>query len=417
MHRFPIPVKKTLTVDELTSHIEGVFGNDPLLGFLRISGEILEIKRHTSGHVYFALAGDRSRLSCVMFRSDASKVPSWPKKGDDVVLEGAIRVYGARGVYQLYATRIFPVGEGAQARARRELQARLQKEGLFDPGFKRRMPSFPERVVIITSPSGAAVKDVVRVARHRYPSCRLIVSPCLVQGVDAPGSIVSSFRLAAEIPTVDAIMLVRGGGSRDDLYPFDTEEVVRAVRMSAAPVITGLGHEIDRTLSDLAADASGSTPSSAAERLFPDRGELLSSIRLMGGGMAASVRSRVDTALAQTGYVAESVLNLLEARYLQPARNSLDSASAQLRTGAFRACERGLARLDGMEGFLNRLSPLSIMNRGYVLPLDENRAIPGGVRFLKQGQKLTLQFVDGDAFTVIEKTQSNIRDNEKGEGS
>ncbi len=416
MHRHPIQEKKTLTVDELTSHIEGVFGNDPLLGFLRISGEILELKRHTSGHVYFALAGDRTRLSCVMFRSDASKVPSWPKKGDDVVLEGAIRLYGARGVYQLYATRIFPVGEGAQARARRELQARLEKEGLFDPGLKRRMPLFPERVVIITSPSGAAVKDVVRVARHRYPQCRLIISPCLVQGVDAPGSIVSSFRLAAETPSVDAIMLVRGGGSRDDLYPFDTEEVVRAVRMSLTPVITGLGHEIDRTLSDLAADASGPTPSSAAERLFPDRGELLSSIRLMHGGMVASARSRVATALTQTGYVGESMVNLLDGRYLHPGRNSLDSASAQLRTGASRACERGDARLDGMEGFLTRLSPLSIMNRGYVLPLDESRVIPSGIRFLQEGQKLTLQFIDGEVLSVIETIQTHTRDNEKVDG-
>nr|HPJ48498.1 exodeoxyribonuclease VII large subunit [Synergistales bacterium] len=233
-----------LTVDELTRYISLLFEESETLSSLQVRGTLSGFKRHSSGHVYFTLLGEESRISCALFRSDAGRIPLWPADGDEVLVTGKAGVYGPRGAYQIYARTIRPLGEAAQTRAKKELMERLKREGLFEPALKRRLPPLPLRVALVTSPTGAAVRDVVKVARERFPLCRLLVVPTVVQGATAVEEIARGLVRAGSIPEVEAVMLVRGGGSRDDLNPFDEEEVVRAVRSCPVPVVTGLGHQV-----------------------------------------------------------------------------------------------------------------------------------------------------------------------------
>ncbi len=253
------------TVDEVTNKIrEAIYASGELQN-ISVKGELLGCKKHSSGHASFTVIGAEARISCVLFRSNASSVILWPKDGDEVLVRGRVDVYGARGSYQIYATTLLPLGEGAKARAREILFKQLTAEGLFDIRHKRPLPSFPRKVALITSPTGAAVQDVIKIASIRYPASELLVIPSLMQGAAASSEIKEAFSKCAALQDISLVMLVRGGGSRDDLDTFDSEEVVRAVRSCPVPVITGLGHQIDKTLSDLAADAYAPTPSGAAE--------------------------------------------------------------------------------------------------------------------------------------------------------
>ena len=250
--------RSQLTVDELTLYVQGLFLSDLMLKSLIVAGEIAEFKRHTSGHCYFTLLGRESRVACAIFKQYAGFLPHWPENGDSVLVEGSVGVYPQRGVYQLYAKRIIPVGAGAIDRARQELKARLTQEGLFRPELKRPVPAYPERAAIVTSVTGAALRDVLRIASRRYPLCEVLIVPAQVQGAEAPEEIARALSRAALLERLDCILLVRGGGSREDLVPFDDERVVRAVRSCPVPVVSGVGHEIDETLCDLAADLSAS---------------------------------------------------------------------------------------------------------------------------------------------------------------
>lgn len=259
-----------VTVDEMTASVREALFREPSLQNLSVRGELLGFKLHTSGHAYFTLLGANSRVACVLFRSYANSVLVWPKDGDEVLVRGKIDVYGARGSYQIYATTLLPLGAGAKARAKEALRLRLEQEGIFDSRLKRPLPRYPERVAVITSPTGAALQDILKLHSLRFPCAELIVIPSLMQGLGAPEEIVRAFELARRIRGLSCVMLARGGGNRDDLDIFDNESVVRAIRLSPVPVITGLGHQIDSTLADMAADAAAPTPSGAAERLFPD---------------------------------------------------------------------------------------------------------------------------------------------------
>ena len=216
-----------LTVDELTFRISSLLLQDPVLQSVVVKGELAELKKHTSGHVYFTLLGGESRISCALFRNYIPYVPQWPRNGDEVLAEGAVSLYPPRGAYQLIVRRLVPLGQGAAERARLELEQRLEAEGLFDVRLKRPLPLFPEKVAVVTSRTGAALRDVIAVAGKRMPSCALVVVPAQVQGYEAPGEICSALANAGRVEGAECVLLVRGGGSRDDLTPFDDERVVR----------------------------------------------------------------------------------------------------------------------------------------------------------------------------------------------
>ncbi|MBR1671558.1 MAG: exodeoxyribonuclease VII large subunit [Fretibacterium sp.] len=369
----PRRARPEMSVDDLNFYIQGLFTSDLTLKALLVSGEIAEFKRHTSGHCYFTLLGAETRLSCALFKRDAEILPQWPRDGDGVLVEGSVGAYPPRGVYQLYARRIIPVGEGATGRARQELRQRLEAEGLFHPALKRPLPPYPEHAAVITSATGAALRDVLRIASRRYPLCEITVIPALVQGAGAPDSIVRALVRAGKFERLDCVLLVRGGGSREDLVPFDDERVARAVRSCPWPVVSGVGHEIDETLCDLAADVRASTPSAAAELVFPDRRVLLSQLRGANRVLRERMAHRVRDLHGRLGMELEGLRRAM-GRRIADARGQLAVRAASL----------------------NALSPLAALSRGFVTAEAEGRRVLS-VKGLQVGEGLTVRFQDGRA--------------------
>ncbi len=395
-----------LTVDELTRYISFLFEESEVLSSLQVRGTLSGFKRHTSGHVYFTLLGDQTRVSCALFRSDAGCVPSWPADGDEVLVTGKVGVYGPRGTYQVYARTIRPLGEAAQTRAKKELLERLQKEGLFEPSVKRRLPPLPLEVAVVTSPTGAAVRDVIKVARERFPLCRIIVVPTLVQGAGAIEEITRGLARAGNLPGVEAVMLVRGGGSRDDLNPFDEEEVVRAVRNCRVPVVTGLGHQVDRTLSDLAAASDAPTPSAAAEALFPDKGDLLRRVAGSRALMAASLDREMHRHRLLLDGRADSLARSFERSALFPAGTELE----RLRVRAVTSIERTLALAWSLFGeaasALDALSPLKTLARGFASCSKADGSPVARAAEVSSGDELVVAFLDGRAKTRVDSVRA-----------
>lgn len=395
-----------LTVDELTAYLEDKFRQDPILAELVVRGELLEFKRHTSGHVYFTLGGKKNRLSGVMFRTDASRMVQWPRKGDEVVIRGQISIYGVRGTYQVYARRLLPLGQGAKARAREELRQRLEAEGLFDPRRKRALVPYPSKVAVVTSPTGAAVRDVLKVAGNRFPQAGIVVVPTLVQGVDAPGRIVEGLRRASGVPGVELVLLVRGGGSRDDLNPFDEEEVVRAVASCAIPVVTGVGHQVDRTLCDLAADFVTPTPSAAAEMVMPDRRDLARQVRIVGERMSNSLVGCVRFAGNEVREMALRGEKALQRGHLLPAVERTDDLRRRLVREVRGICDGQRQCLQNQAGLLQGLSPLFPLSRGYAVVEDLSSRRVTSIEQVEPGQEVHVVFRDGKALARLESLAS-----------
>ncbi|GHV46576.1 exodeoxyribonuclease 7 large subunit [Synergistales bacterium] len=395
--------RSQLTVDELNFYIQGLFTSDASLKSLVVFGEISEMKKHTSGHCYFTLLGDESRVACALFKQYAGFVPQWPENGDKVLVEGSVGVYPQRGVYQLYAKRLVPAGIGAIERSRQELKERLEKEGLFAPELKRPLPLYPARVALITSETGAAAWDVIRVAERRYPACSIIVIGTQVQGIDAPDEIVSALARVSLIPKLDCVILARGGGSREDLVPFDDERVVRAVRSCPVPVVSGVGHDIDASLCDLAADVRASTPSAAAEIVFPNQTDILNQLEGVKEYMKSCMRDRITDSRLRLGYAASSLASLSQ-RKITDSEASLDAAYGRLRSAMnIHIMEAGGA-LAVRAASLDALSPLLALSRGFAVCEAEGKRVTA--KNLSVGERIDIRFVDGHAGAVVEIIES-----------
>lgn len=394
--------RSQLTVDELTSHIQGLFTSDATLKSIVVSGEIAEFKKHTSGHCYFTLLGEESRVACAIFKQYAGFIPKWPDNGDSVLVEGSVGIYPQRGVYQLYARRLVPVGAGAIERARREVKERLEKEGLFAPELKRAVPPYPRKVALVTSETGAAAWDVIRVAGRRYPACRILLVPAQVQGIEAPFEIERALSRIAAVPGLDCVLLVRGGGSREDLVPFDDERVVRAVRSCPVPVVSGVGHDVDLTLCDMAADLRASTPSAAAELVFPDRDDLEKGLTKTEGRLVYSVRRQILIHKTQLEH-AEAILTSRMQRLLQMVGTWLESHGRRLRSAIELQLVEARKTLGERAATLDALSPLAVLARGFVTCERDGERIRS-VRDLASGDRIEVHFPDGKAGALVEET-------------
>lgn len=398
-----------ITVDEMTASVREALFREPALKNLSIRGELLGFKLHTSGHAYFTLLGANSRVSCVLFRSYASSVLVWPKDGDEVLVRGKIDVYGARGAYQIYATTLLPLGAGAKARAKEALKARLEQEGLFDTRLKRPLPRYPQRVAVITSPTGAALQDVLKLHALRYPCAEIVIIPSLMQGLGAEEEIVRAFEAARRLSGLSCIMLVRGGGSRDDLDIFDNEFVTRAVRLSPVPVITGLGHQIDSTLADLAADAAAPTPSGAAERLFPDSKQLSAGIANAALIMRRGLERRIGFIDKNLQSAASRMYGALSRGLLQPSESLLSRAGSSLEADIANRLRSEEQRLLACAARLDNLSPLSILSRGYSICTNEKGGVIRTAKSLSAGEEISIRFGFGSARARVESTNINMK--------
>ena len=384
-----------LTVSELNAHIKGLLDGDMLLGSLAVRGELSNYKVYSSGHHYFTLKDAESSLKCVMFRSSASRIRFRPENGMGVTAVGSVSVYPRDGAYQLYCTELIPTGMGDLYLAFEQLKARLSKEGLFDPAHKKPLPAYPKRIAVITSGSGAAVRDIIRVLGHRWPDTEVVILPVRVQGVEAPPEIVGAIRYANRYRVGDLIITGRGGGSMEDLWAFNDERVARAIFESELPVISAVGHEPDVTIADFVADLRAATPSNAAELAVPDQADVRETLN--------GFRSRFEHALRRQLAEGANRLKDLSGRkvlasptaYLDFKRMELDRLQGKMITVsegwlAFRRQQFGqtAAALDAM-------SPLKVLSRGYAVATNEKGTIIRSTSDVANGDALQLRVTDG----------------------
>ena len=282
------------TVTEVNNLVKLLLDNEPMLQNVCVRGELSNYKMYPSGHHYFTLKDPEGAIRCVMFKGSAMKLRFRPENGMKVVVTGRVTVFPRDGAYQLYCNTMIPEGVGDLAVAFEQLKAKLYAEGLFDPAHKKPLPAYPERIAIVTSSAGAAVHDMIRILRRRYPIAKVILLPVRVQGTEAPPEIAGAIRYADKWCIGDVIITGRGGGSMEDLWAFNDERVARAIYQCETPVISAVGHEPDVTISDFVADARASTPSNAAEIAVPDQGELLRWLRGAGERMEQSETARLE---------------------------------------------------------------------------------------------------------------------------
>lgn len=369
-------MEKAFSVSELNTRIAGLLDADPVLSNVTVRGELSNYKIYPSGHHYFTLKDANSTLSCVMFKSSASKLRFRPESGMGVVVSGRVQVYNRDGKYQLYCNQIIPEGTGDLQIAFEQLKAKLGAEGLFDPQFKKPIPEIPQRIAVITSSAGAAVHDIIRILRRRWPMAKVLLLPVRVQGVEAPPEIVGAIRYCNNYDIADVMIVGRGGGSIEDLWAFNDERVARAIFASRIPVISAVGHEPDVTISDYVADARASTPSNAAEIAVPDQTEqrdllLSDQIRL-----SQSMQRMLESNRKHLHDLSERRVMTTPMAYIENKRMDLD----RVRDRMILISDRYTAALRKQHvhyaAKLDALSPLKVLSRGYcVLQDDQGIAI------------------------------------------
>lgn len=392
-------------VSEITYYLKEYLAEDAFLSSLAVSGEVSGFKRHSSGHVYFTLREENCGLKTVMFRSYASSLRWTPRDGEQVVVVGRVALFERDGACQLYAETILPAGAGALARAREELKAKLQAEGLFDVSRKKPLPAFARSVGIITAPDSAALADMQRIILSRQPSTKITVYPALVQGVNAPESLAAAL-MKADRGGHDVLICGRGGGAGENLSAFDSEQAVRAIASLSTPVISAVGHESDFSLCDLAADMRAATPTHAASMAVPETAALLDLI----GGYEHRLREALMRGLKQR----EERLRSLSGRpvltrpnlFLERPGRRLDQAEQALRRNAEQRLRRAEAELSALAARLELLSPLQTLNRGYAVVSCEGRAVRDAAR-LAIGQTVDIRLAQGRARARVEHTEED----------
>ncbi len=393
---------KVFTVGQINRYIKNLLENDFILNSLLVQGEISNFKAHSSGHWYFTLKDATGALSCMVFRQDAEEIPFLPENGMQVILYGRVSLYERTGQYQLYGEFMEPVGMGALQMAFEQMKEKLAAEGLFDADFKREMPAHAKCIAVVTSPVGAAVRDVIQIVKRRDPRVKIAVFPTLVQGEKAAEDIVRSLRLANEWGGADVIILGRGGGSMEDLWPFNEEKVARAVFASEIPVISAVGHETDFTITDFVSDLRAPTPSAAAELAtaipLESRIAMLEGMqeRLWRDVSAAMVSSR-----RRLEFLKERPVLKRPLEKLHQLRADVEGQSQAMQRETMRRLEKNAGRLAAAQAKLESVSPFSVMKRGYAMILNEAGQPLTAAADAREGQKLQIEMRDGRLYAAV----------------
>lgn len=395
MFQLPLFSPPLWSVSDVTRYLRDLLESDELLQDVWVHGEVSNLSRPGSGHIYFTLKDSASALKCVMWRNAATRLPFTPRDGQAVEVHGSLSIYEIAGQYQLYADIIRPAGEGALYQEFLKLKARLEAEGLFDAEQKRPIPKWPRLIGIITSPTGAALRDMLNTIRRRYPLVEVVLAPTPVQGEDAPPGIVAAFQALNENIHPDVILLARGGGSIEDLWAFNNESVARAIAASAAPVISGVGHETDFTIADFTSDLRAPTPTAAAEFATPDRAELYASTTEKQNRLQRAVQSQVAALRWQLDRLRSTVTMRSPAGQIRSNRQRLDDQSRHLSISLTHLLAIDRARISTMEKSLSTLSPLSILQRGYALVIRPDSSLVRSTHQVQPGDPLTIRVQDG----------------------
>lgn len=391
------------TVRELTAVIKHRLTSDPRLTGVAVTGEISNFKHYPSGHMYFTLKDDRSRLRCVMFRRENLRLRFRPEDGQAVIAQGDVSVYEASGEYQLYVRELVPGGHGELALAFEQLKAKLAAEGLFDESRKRPLPALPRRIGVVTSLKGAALRDIISVTRRRFPNMPILVASAVVQGEEGPESVVRAIELMNVHAGVDVLIVGRGGGSLEDLWTFNDERVARAIAASRIPVISAVGHETDFTIADFVADKRAPTPSAAAEMAVPDKRALVSHLRGQYERLYAGVMRRVEQGRTRVRLLESRPVLARPAELLRERRQRVDDAEHHVRRHVQDLVERHARALAATVGKLDALSPLATLARGYavVRRTDSGRIVRRGSE-VTAGDQLLVRLHDAELSTAVE---------------
>jgi exodeoxyribonuclease VII large subunit len=393
-----MPPANVYTVSQVTAYIKSLFVADVLLGDVWLSGEISGFSQAASGHCYFTLKDGGAVLKAVIWRTQAARL-ALPRNGDQVIAHGAVSVYEAGGQYQLYVDHLEPAGVGQLWLEFERLKARLAAEGLFDEARKRPIPVRPRRLGVVTSATGAALRDILRTLSARYPLVDVILASTAVQGAEAPPGIAAALqalnRWSAEQEPLDAILLARGGGSIEDLWAFNDERVARAIAASAVPVITGVGHETDFTIADFVADLRAPTPTGAATLATPDRRELAAIVR----GLAAAAQTQIEVRLAGARSAADALAHRLGRQspllHIARDRQRVDELSRRTGLAVAHRLRSARERLRSQHLHLSALDPTAVLSRGYAIVTRPDGGVVGSAAQVAAGDAINVRVADG----------------------
>ena len=397
MDAFDFNAALIFSVTSLNNYLRELLETDEVLQDLWVRGEISNFSQPRSGHLYFTLKDSEAQIRCVMWKNSALRLRFSPADGMQVEGHGAMSIYPAQGQVQLYLDALRPAGEGALYQEFLRLKARLEAEGLFDPEHKRPLPSLPRHIGVVTSPTGAALQDILQTLSRRLPILRVTIAPTPVQGAEAPPGIVAALRHLNQLEDLDLIILARGGGSIEDLWAFNDESVARAIYNSRVPVISGVGHETDFTIADFVADLRAPTPTGAAELATPITAQELSlSLRSASDQLDARLNELLSSA-RQSLALAQAELRRSSPRaFLQNALQRLDETQARLERLGHNQLEARNLRLASSVSRLNALSPQAVLRRGYAIITDQHSGVLiSRASQTQPGQELLLRLQDG----------------------
>ena len=397
------PPPDAMSVSEVTARVKEQL--ETRFADVWVAGEVSNLTRASSGHVYLSLKDESALMRAVIWRGTAAQLAIDPADGLQVVVHGRLEVYAPRGTYQLTIDRLHALGTGTLEAQLRRLRDALDREGLFAPARKRPIPAFPRRIALVTSPTGAAIADFLTALFARWKGSEVIVVPSRVQGAGAADELATALAAAARlVPAVDVIALVRGGGSLEDLWAFNEETLVRAIAASPVPVVSGVGHEIDVTLADLAADLRALTPTDAAAQVSPDGPQVAAAVSALGVRLQAGLGRRVTLARERVVQLARSRIFADPSRLVRDRRLVLDQQAARLRRLAGAAVDRGRERLAAAAGRLEAGSPLHLLARGWSVTTGaDDRTALRSVAGLRVGDEIVTQLADGRLWSRLER--------------
>ena len=393
---------ESVTVSDLTRYIRQMFELDYRLQDVWVQGEISNLSRPSSGHVYFTLKDSGAAIKCAMWRTSVTPNVQRLREGDAILAHGKISVYEVQGAYQLYVDAIQTAGVGDLYQQFELLKAKLQAEGLFEPDRKRALPEVVHAIGIVTSPTGAALQDMLNIIDRRWPLLRVVLSPTPVQGDDAPPKIIAALERLYQRDDLDAIIIARGGGSIEDLWCFNDERVARTIARSPVPTISGVGHEVDFTIADFVADLRAPTPSAAAELITPDQEEVRSTVEDYAATLDAIMTDRIRQSRLRVQLNERALTHLSPRVKLANARQRLDEAGGRMQDAMSHGLVLRRERVKSLSAQLTAYNPLNVLARGYAVVRKENGEVVRSVTQVTADERLTIRVSDGEFKTKAE---------------
>jgi len=394
------------SVWEITHYIKQKLDSDELLRDIYVKGELSNVSQPTSGHVYFTLKDEYAELRCVMFRDRNALLKFTLEDGMSVIVRGHISVYEKRGKYQLYVEELQESGIGELYRAFEQLKKKLKDEGMFDAAYKKPIPAIPRTIGIITSPTGAAIRDMINITRRRFPHVHILLAPVAVQGEEAAPQIVNAIKLMnrvnSELMKVDVLVVGRGGGSIEELWAFNEESVARAIFASEIPVISAVGHETDFTISDFVADRRAATPSEAAELVVPDKRQIEKNLSAFELQLRQNIYKMIEEQRRRLESIEKNVLFRTPTERINQYRQTVDELKRTLIAEVIHRVQLHKKELQALTGKLDALSPRAILKRGYSICLKEQKVVRS-VMDVTTGDMLRVLFQDGEAISEVKE--------------